>query len=63
MTVEIGVEDLVEGDVLRITLDEDGNAETVTVLMSDPEGEEREEILLLEDADADTEASEKASEE
>lgn len=63
MTVEIGVEDLVEGDVLRITLDEDGNVETVTVLMSDPEGEEREEILLLEDADADTEASEKASEE
>lgn len=57
------MEDLVEGDVLRITLDEDGNAETVTVLMSDPEGEEREEILLLEDADADTEASEKASEE
>lgn len=57
------MEDLVEGDVLRITLDEDGNAETVTVLMSDPEGEEREEILLLEDADADTEASEKAFEE
>lgn len=57
------MEDLVEGDVLRITLDEDGNVETVTVLMSDPEGEEREEILLLEDADADTEASEKASEE
>lgn len=62
-TVEISAEDLAEGDVLRITLDEDGNAETVMVLMSDPEGENEEEIQLLEDLDANTEDSEEASEE
>lgn len=33
---EISFEDLAEGDVLKITLDEDGNAETVTIVMTEP---------------------------
>lgn len=35
---EISFEDLAEGDVLKITLDEDGNAETVTIVMTEPTG-------------------------
>lgn len=35
---EIAFEDLAEGDVLKVVLDEDGNAETVTIVMTEPEG-------------------------
>lgn len=44
---EISFEDLAEGDVLKITLDEAGNAETVTVVMQEPE-ENGDEVTLEE---------------
>lgn len=61
---EITFEDLLEGDVLKITLDEEGNAETVTVIMTEPDemsGEEvlaeemasEEDIMTLEEADTE----------
>ena len=46
---EISFADLSEGDVLRVTLDEDGNAVSVTVLLT--EQETAEDIVLEEDAE------------
>ena len=50
---EIRFEDLMEGDVIRITFDEDGNAETVTVILT--ELEENAEDIVLEGVDAEEE--------
>lgn len=50
---EISFEDLTEGDVLRITFDEEGNAETVTVILT--ELEENAEDIVLEGVDAEEE--------
>ena len=47
---EISFADLSEGDVLRVTLDEDGNAVSVTVLLT--EQETAEDIVLEEDAES-----------